>query len=198
MHPNHWFEDVFGARANVRLLRLFARDPARHWTEREAAQALGMSTSTAHAALRRLSHLGILEDRMVGGSHMLRLDPDNSITEDVKALFEREAAVWERVRKAVAETVPPGVACYLFGSSAAGSARPTSDIDLLIVAREQIEADSVAAAVRLAVLEHFPGDLELIALGREKASQERAAALLQDVRNQGEKLGVTSLDEVLS
>lgn len=197
MHPHHWLEDVFGARANVRLLRLFARDPAKHWTERQAAQALGMSTSTAHAALRRLSHLGILEDRMVGGSHMLRLDPENAITGDVKAVFDREADAWRRVRKAVEDAVPDGVACYLFGSSTTGSTDSDSDVDLLVVAQNQSEAERVAAEIRFAVLEDFPGDIELIALGRSKALQDRARPLIEDIRSQGEQLGTTSLDEVL-
>lgn len=198
MHPDHWLEDVFGTRANIRLLRLLAREPRKHWTEREAAAAAGMSTSTAHVALRRLARLGILEDRKVGTSHTLRLDPDVSLTADVRAFFDRESEAMQRVRDAIRKAVPEGVACYLFGSTAKGTTHRDSDVDMLVVAKEQDTAEEAAVDIRFAVLDAFPRGLQIIALGKAKATEDRLRPLLKEIRIHGERLSATSIDEVLA
>lgn len=190
-------EGLFASPAQVRLLRVLARDPSKWWTEREAGSAAGLAPSTGHLVFGRLHGTGVLEVRRAGRSHSVRLRPDLRLTATLRAMFQAEAATLEEMLAAAARETPTTVALYLFGSTARGDAAPESDLDLLVVGRDADAVDATAARVREAVRRIVPANVQVLALDRRRARQPRYRSLLANVRREGRQLGKASLENVL-
>jgi hypothetical protein len=145
IRPENWIEGLFASPAQVRLLRVLARDPSKWWTEREAGSAAGLPPSTGHLVFRRLHGTGVLELRRAGRSHSVRLRPELRLTVLLRELFQAEAATLEEMLAAATREARGSVAIYLFGSTARGEAAPESDLDLLVLGRDPEAADAAAA-----------------------------------------------------
>lgn len=197
IRPENWTETLFASRAQVRLLRVLARDPPKYWTEREAGSAANLSPSTSHLVFQRLHATGLLEARRVGRSHMVRLRPDVRLTARLHEIFTAEARTLDDVMVAAAREVPPNAAAFLFGSTARGEATPQSDLDFLVVAAESETAELTANRVREAVRRVLPAGIQVLALDRRRARQPRFRKLMRTVRREGRRLTKTTLEDVL-
>lgn len=197
MRPETWMEDVLGSRSKVRILRLLSGDPGRSWTEREVAASVSMSPNTVNLAVRDLRDLGLLEFRRVGRTHLLRLLPGTEIAGALRETFDRERRVWKRVEAAIARAALPRTACYLYGSSARGTAGGDSDIDLLVVASTQEKAEEAAHRIRAAVAAVFPARLDVIPLGADAARSRSRGPLLKSVLREGRPLTPTRIEGFL-
>lgn len=149
-------EEVLGTKAKVRILRVLCRDPARRYSGNALARKAGMSPNTVHRALDDLAAAGVVDILERPGSHDVQLSEEMALSDDLRALFDGEDAVGDRIlealRTGISETEPEGeVTVVLFGSLAEGTAGPTSDIDLLIVAPSYDRAADVALVARDAV-----------------------------------------------
>lgn len=190
-------DDLFGSRARVRLLRLLSRDPKRVWTEREAAQALGMSPNSINLAAKDLRGQGILDFHRLGRSHAIRLREDLRLSQSLETLFLQEAQLWQDMKKAIHSVVPAGAACHLFGSTARGTASTASDMDVLVVGESKAIADEVAAKVRAAATGVMPVSLEVLSMDRRTARRRRRSPLFQNILREGRTLSTTKLEELL-
>ncbi len=165
---------LFGSPSRVRLLRTLALDPARVWTEREAAKRLAMSPNTVNLAVRVLRDAGLLEFRRLGRSNTLRLRNDLGITRLLLRLFALEREAVAGVQDAIRLACDDGVACLMYGSTARGTAKAGSDVDLLVVARSRDQAEQAAADIRAAVARVMPVDLSIAALPKQELDRQRA------------------------
>lgn len=197
VRPENWLDSVFGNRAKIALVRLMALEPARVWTAREAARKLGVSPATTNEAAKALRDAGILDFQKVGASHGIRIRDDTKVGRLVVGFFDQEHRATNEWRQAIAAAVPAGTACYLYGSTARETAERGSDVDVLIVARSQDEAEETAARVRAAANRIIPSPLEIIALDRQHARRAKDSPLLRSVRKEGIPLTSTRLEAVL-
>lgn len=188
---------MFGNRARIALLRLLALERSRVWTAREAARRLGVSPATTNDAAKALRDAGILDFQKVGASHGIRIRGDLKVGRLVLAFFEQERRATDEWREAIAAAVPPGTACYLYGSTVRGTAADRSDVDLLVVAPSQDQAEEVAARVRVAANRVIPAPLEILALDRQRARRQRDSPLLRSIRKEGAPLTATRLEALL-
>ncbi|MBI4393818.1 MAG: nucleotidyltransferase domain-containing protein [Euryarchaeota archaeon] len=196
MHPITWSEALLGTRAKVRILRLLASDIATARTGGEIARALDMSPNTVNLALKALRDEGILEFRRLGGANAIRMRSDLTVTKTLVAFFDGERETLRSVSRCVAEALPKGVVCYLFGSTARSDAKRQSDIDLLIVAQTQGEADEAMHRVREAVSKIIPSKIDIIALGAREAKEKSRSSLLENVRREGRRLSHADLEDL--
>ncbi|MDR5694599.1 MAG: nucleotidyltransferase domain-containing protein [Armatimonadota bacterium] len=109
------------------------------------ARAAGVSPARALEALRRLSSLGMLKVRQAGRSYLYSLDTENYLVSDVLLPALRAESRWlERLGEEVLEAARGAVeSVVLYGSFARGEVRESSDIDLLVVVREDCWVDKV-------------------------------------------------------
>src|SRR4030067_1128621 len=63
-----WLEEVLSSRAKAKVLRLLAKFPAKEYTGREMARALGLSHRTVDLALRDLAAYALVALRRIGGA----------------------------------------------------------------------------------------------------------------------------------
>lgn len=197
MHPKSWLDAALGSRGRVRVLRTLCADPARVWTERELAGAVGMSPNTVNVAVGQLRDAGILDFRRLGRTHAVRLRTDLPLVALVRRVFEVELEAWPALESAVRRAVPQGVACYLYGSSARGTATSESDVDLLVVANSDEQAEDAAAIVREAAMQVFPTGIEVVAMGRQKLAKRKSSSYIQNILRDGVPLGDRPLEAFL-
>lgn len=124
------------------ILTLLARaDKA--FTGREVQRAIG-SASQDHIriVLRRLAEQGIVFAEPGGGRAILyRLNRDHLAAPSVEALANLRANLLTRLRQTIGAWEIQPVSAILFGSAARGDAGAESDLDVLIVRAQSVDAD---------------------------------------------------------
>ncbi|HUR68267.1 MAG TPA: nucleotidyltransferase domain-containing protein [Candidatus Thermoplasmatota archaeon] len=198
MHPDRWLDSLFGSRARVRILRELCEDPGRVWTERELAHAVGMSPNTINLAIRQLRDAGVMDFRRIGRTHAVKLRDDLKLIPSLRRIFELESGAIAMLRGAIEQALPTGVACYLYGSTIRGDATQESDVDVLLIARDEAGAEDAGARVLEAAHEAIPSRVEVITYTARKFRQKRNSAFLRAVLKEGLPLGTTRLEDVLA
>ena len=140
---------ILGSPTKVRILR--AMIPlGRVVSGNEARMAAGVrSKSAMRSALDDLVELGILERDDTRRIQLFRINRDHDLVEPLAALFDAESRRMTRLRDALLEILDGGavrkhtLSIILFGSNARGDARPTSDLDLLVVTEGESQVERV-------------------------------------------------------
>jgi len=124
---------VFG-RSSLRkeiLLYFFSRPGARGHV-REIARGVGRAASAVGRELDRLERAGVLRSAIQGRNRTYEIDTDSPNANEIRALVQRTIGIEGTLRRALGGLA--GIdAAWIFGSYAARTDRPTSDLDVLIV-----------------------------------------------------------------
>ncbi|TVP78387.1 MAG: nucleotidyltransferase domain-containing protein [Gemmatimonadales bacterium] len=137
-------DHLLGTRTKVRLLRaLVPLD--RPVSGREAARLAGVSR-IALKTLEDLGSAGILNQTEATGQHLYTFNRQHSLAPVFEELFKEErrftAAIFDRLRQAL-EANGSVESAIVFGSTARGEAGPESDLDLLVIVRQQEAREDV-------------------------------------------------------
>ncbi len=99
---------------------------------RDLVRATGFSPRSISKEVDRLTAAGFLLERRSSNRRYLRANKGHPLYHAVREILEKTVGVVPTLRSALSDE--PGVAlALLFGSAAAGSEQPASDIDLLVV-----------------------------------------------------------------
>lgn len=82
--------ELFGTRANVRLLRLLAEEISGPISAPEAAEQTGLTVAGARRALQTLARTGFVEQLGGGRVQLFRLREEGALTSALRALFRSE------------------------------------------------------------------------------------------------------------
>ncbi len=123
---------LLGASRAAILAVLFLR-PEETMHIREIARATGISPGTLHRELRALAALGLLTRREVGRQVFYAADRSSVVFEELAALLRKTAGMADVLRAALAPLTGSVHAAFVYGSMAAGTASPSSDIDVLVL-----------------------------------------------------------------
>ena len=126
---------IFRSRGQAELLAWLLLHPDQEYTLSNLAEQLGTPLPTMHREAQRLVDAGILIDRSVGRSRLLRANPDNRANRPLTELLELTFGAHPVVSE---EFDLPGVdRVVIYGSWAAryhgAAGRPPRDIDVLVV-----------------------------------------------------------------
>jgi predicted nucleotidyltransferase len=122
---------LFRSETQVRLLALLLLQPERSWTLQALADTLAAPQSSVHRELGRAEAAGIISRDATARPHRFSAASDAPLYEPLATMLRRSVGVEEELRVALER---PGVlAASIYGSWAAGSPRPDSDIDVLVV-----------------------------------------------------------------
>lgn len=144
-------------------------------------------------AAERLVGEGIVIRHEVGRAKVYRLNRRHLAAPHVEALADLRATLVERLRLTLKGWETPPLIATLFGSAARGKATPQSDLDLLLVRREEIEEDSPVWRKQLFDLEREAtewtgNDARILEYGAEELADEDVAALVVEAVSDGIEL----------
>ena len=111
----------------------------------ELGRRTGAAPASLHRELRRLEDAGLIEHDRIGRTKRYRAARSSPIHAPLRQLVERTLGVEPLLRSRL-ERLPGVDAAAIFGSWAAGSVGPDSDIDLLVVG--DVDRDALLAAAR--------------------------------------------------
>lgn len=149
----HVLDAMLGTTTKVRILRtLFALGSAATGNEARGLARV-RSVRAMYAALDELTSLGILLREETRGPHLYRVNREHHLEEPLAALFEAESRRVGEMRAALrsalegAGQLAPVVSMVLYGSNARGEAGPASDLDVLVVTRDEAAVNPVRDAL---------------------------------------------------
>lgn len=123
---------LFGSEARVKILTLFMLNAGSEYYLREIAQKTALALRSVQRAVNDLSDLGILNREQRANSVYFRLNRENPILPDLKAIFLKTVGLGDVLRDALADS--PGIkVAFIYGSVAKGEETASSDVDLALI-----------------------------------------------------------------
>jgi uncharacterized protein len=203
----HTLDTVLGSTAKVRIIRaLIPRTSPVSGNELRTLARI-RSKSGLKTALDDLTELGILEREDTRRIRLFRINRSHDLAGPLVALFRAESMRLGELRQALQEILEAGavqedtLSIILFGSNARGDARPTSDLDLLVVTRAG-PGDHVRDVLIDAIPEmdrRFGLRISPLLLSKERV-QERfrdGDPLMQNIHGEGRTLYGTHFQEIV-
>ena len=99
----------------------------------ELARRTGASAGSLHRELRALADLGVLLRQEVGRQVHYRANPASPVFAELAGLLRKTAGLADVLRDALLPLGKKVALAFVFGSVAAGSERPDSDVDLMVL-----------------------------------------------------------------
>jgi len=133
-------DKILNSRIKVRVLRIFCRSHG-ELSGRQTAKLVGATPKTAHEVLQSLMKEGLLLMKVVGKTHLFRLNEAQMISGVLKDLFADEERLRSWLLKTITESVKRSslkdviLSIALFGSIYEKTEGPSSDVDLLVVVK---------------------------------------------------------------
>jgi hypothetical protein len=161
---------------------------------RELARRVGHgSTEGIRRAADRLAVEGIVLRRVVGGAHLYSLNRNHIAARWVEGLATLREQVIDRLRELISAWEEPASLAFLFGSAARREATPASDLDLLVVRRQDCDPDADAWRSQLLDLQRAAtaltgNDARVLEVGEEDLMAGRGERVLEDVVGEGVEL----------
>jgi predicted nucleotidyltransferase len=124
-------------------------------TGRQVERLVGRgSHRTVQLALGRLAAAGLLDVREYGASKLYTFNREHLAADPVLALLGIRARLLERLSSEIAQWQPAPAHASLFGSAARGDGNEDSDIDLLIVRSDELDAEDERWRAQVEQLRH--------------------------------------------
>jgi predicted nucleotidyltransferase len=125
---------LFRSRTRTRILALLFADPEREWHVRGLAREVGDSAGNTRRELMRLAGAGYLRRRSQANLVLYKLDQSHPLYPELRALVSKTVGAERLVGEALAGVAGVRLA-FVYGSFAAASERPVSDIDVMVIGR---------------------------------------------------------------
>jgi predicted nucleotidyltransferase len=138
MKPTHTIDEILGTRTKIQVLRVL-RGVLIPLNASQIAARTGLSRPTVATALGEFGAMGLVSSSSAGQANVHLLVRENVYVDQlVEPLFAAEEAVPEVLVDALRSTFGDDTeSVVLFGSYARGDQQPHSDVDVLLVARDE-------------------------------------------------------------
>lgn len=113
---------------------------------RELARVTGASPGSLHRELRALAELGLLERAEAGRQVYYRANRACPVFEELAGLLRKTSGLADVLREALAPMADRVAAAFVYGSVAAGSEGPRSDVDVMVLGQAGFAAVVAALA----------------------------------------------------
>jgi predicted nucleotidyltransferase len=145
--PDPAVELLLGRGRRELLALLFTRQKQSFYL-RELARLAGTSAGTAQRELRSLERVGLVQSHRRGRQIFYQANRDSPIFDTLRTLLERTMGAPDLLRAALASLVDKIRYAGIYGSLAAGTLGPSSDIDVLVLG--DVEFSEVTDALAFA------------------------------------------------
>ena len=132
-------EALFG-RVRRELLALFFGHPDDDFFLRELARRIGASVGTVQPEVTSLAAVGLITRNPRGKHVYYQANRDSPLFDALRSLIEKTSGLADVVRLTLADLAADGriSIAFLYGSVAAGTHGPDSDVDLMIIGDVQL------------------------------------------------------------
>jgi predicted nucleotidyltransferase len=149
MRLNKPLNKILNSETKIKVLRLFCSGVGES-TGRQVAKLLNVAQSPVQIALADLYNEGILDRKSFGKAFAYGLNSRNWLVESsLRPMFRAESEypekLWAKIRQRLEGAAMGGqiLSASLFGSVLTGQDRATSDIDLLVILKDDAEKQAV-------------------------------------------------------
>jgi len=132
---------LLGTTSTRDVLAVFMLEPAARVHQREIARRAGVGLRSAQIALERLESAGLLVSTRDGNRRYYEANRTARF-EELRAILSKEFGLGRLLREALKPFAEQIERAFLFGSTATGTDRVDSDVDLLIVG--EVRGDALA------------------------------------------------------
>lgn len=129
---NSLAHDLLG-RTRSSVLSALLLHPERSLHVRELARLTHSSPGSLHRELRALAAMGLLTRQVVGRNVHYRSNDRNPVIPDLASLLRKTAGVADVLRAALQPLGSRLKYAFVYGSMAAGTERPGSDVDMMVL-----------------------------------------------------------------
>jgi predicted nucleotidyltransferase len=179
-HFRYPLNRILASEGAVRVLRELARHGG-EWSVPSLARATKLSAQAIRNVLMDLTAIGIVES--VGQERVVlyRLQAAHPLQRPLTHLFEAEegrvSRVFGSLREAASTAVPEVLALWVYGSTARGDDKPSSDLDVILVVNGS-DVESASSAYRDALSDII--DAERVSLSVVGLSADDVRRLARD------------------
>ena len=125
-------ENLITSKTKRKLLSLFLLNPEREFYLREIARLIGEQPNAVSIELKKLDKLGLVKAERKSNSIFYKTDKRSPIYDELRRVVIKTDGIGEELTKFIRKT--PGVEfAFVYGSTARGDERATSDIDLMVI-----------------------------------------------------------------
>lgn len=157
---NRYLEMVLGSKVKVKILRVLLTYPTKKFTLRELARSCSTVHSPVQRALSDLQEMNLISRERVGTANVIIFNTKSYLFQPLQTLFQWEAQTKRHLGKELQSLIPPVKMAVLFGSIQHGDEKPTSDIDILVVADSKKAVEKRLEEDRLRIIKQFGNRLE--------------------------------------
>lgn len=125
--------DALFTTTQQRLLALLYGEPGRSFYLKELLRKTGLGVATVKRELDRMVEAGLLTRTEIGNQHHHQANPACPIHDELAAIVRKTLGAPNAIRAALGPLTERIARAFIFGSFAAGTDQPGSDIDLLVV-----------------------------------------------------------------
>ena len=143
-------EPIFGSHAKVRILRALFNSP-QPLSGRQLGELSGLTHKGAIHAIQSLVDMGAVKQRRVGKAYQYSLSKGNIFVEKIiTPCIRAESGLFYSLKKDIAANFgTDSISLILYGSIVRGEEKKGSDIDLMVVARDEREKKTVEEKAEL-------------------------------------------------
>lgn len=116
-----------------RLLALLYGEPARSFYFKELLRKTGLGVATVKRELDRMVETGLLTRMVIGNQHHYQANPACPIYAELIGIVRKTLGIPQAIHEVLQPLADRIAQAFIFGSFAAGTDQPGSDIDLLVV-----------------------------------------------------------------
>lgn len=116
-----------------RLLVLLYGEPGRSFYLKELLRKTGLGVATVKRELDRMVEVGLLTRTVIGNQHHYQANPACPIDDELAAIVRKTLGAPNAIREALRPLADGIARAFMYGSFAAGTDQPGSDIDLLVI-----------------------------------------------------------------
>jgi predicted nucleotidyltransferase len=119
-------------KARAEVLRLLFADAGKEAHVRDLARLAGLTPAAMQKELSYLQELGLVVGERDGNRLYYRAEVTHPLFPELRGLTVKTTGIVHELRKAL-EKVPGVDLAFVFGSVAAGTAKPGSDVDVMLI-----------------------------------------------------------------
>lgn len=122
---------LLSSRVKAEVFRLLFGPAGGELHVRELARRADLNDATVRQELKKLTRLGIIAPRRSGNRTYYRADPAHPLFPDIRGLVLKTSGWVDQLRRALQD--PAIRVAFVFGSLAAHTGKPESDVDLMVI-----------------------------------------------------------------
>lgn len=199
MRFTKYLEELIGTKSDIKLLRTLLRYPAKEFNENELARVSGVGQKTVNRAMPKYVSHGIVSVRTIGKANVYTLNSRHHVTEQLKSLFRAEEGAKQELKRLLARAFQGDknvISLAIFGSVVKGKEKPTSDIDVFILARDKESAETKLRGAEEIVMRRFGNVISGYVLTPREFEEKRRTSTIKEIMANGELLVGKPLGDV--